>query len=88
MAEDLTDDSSFLRDLGLRVRLFRVARGLSQNDLARASGVSRVTLGSIERGEHAASLLAYRKLAGALGRDLGELLGEGEVPPTRRPPAD
>jgi XRE family transcriptional regulator, aerobic/anaerobic benzoate catabolism transcriptional regulator len=84
MTGDLGDDSSFLRDLGLRVRLFRVARGLSQDQLARVSGVSRVTLGSIERGEHAASLLAYRKLARALDRDLGELLGEGEVLPPRR----
>lgn len=66
-----------------------VGRHSSRGKLARVSGVSRVTLGSIERGEHAASRLAYRKLAGALGRNLGELLGEGEVLPTRRrPPAD
>ena len=84
MAEHQADDSLFLRDLGLRVRLFRVAQGLSQDRLARVSGVSRVTLGSIERGEHAASLLAYRRLARALGRDLGELLREGEVLPPPR----
>jgi transcriptional regulator with XRE-family HTH domain len=84
MAEHQADDSLFLRDLGLRVRLFRVAQGLSQDKLARVSGVSRVTLGSIERGEHAASLLAYRRLARALGRDLGELLREGEVLPPPR----
>ena len=84
MAGDLGDDSEFLRDLGLRVRLFRVARGLSQDELARVSGVSRVTLGSIERGEHAASLLAYRKLSIAFAVGLGELLGEGEVLPPRR----
>lgn len=84
MAGDLGDDSAFLRGLGLRVRLLRVARGLSQDGLARVSGVSRVTLGSIERGEHAASLLAYRKLARALGRELGDLLEEGEMLPPRR----
>ncbi|MFL6128311.1 MAG: helix-turn-helix transcriptional regulator [Mycobacteriales bacterium] len=84
MAADLGDDSSFLRDLGLRVRLFRVARGLSQDELARISGVSRVTLGSIERAEHAASVLAYRRLARALDRDIGELLAEGDVLPPRR----
>jgi hypothetical protein len=42
-----------------------------------------VTLGSIERGDHAASLLTYRKLARALGRDVGELVAEGEVLPPR-----
>jgi transcriptional regulator with XRE-family HTH domain len=39
--------------------------------------MASVTLGSIERGEHAASVLTYRKLARALDRDIGELLGEG-----------
>jgi transcriptional regulator with XRE-family HTH domain len=61
-----------------------MARSLSQDELARAAAVSRVTLSSIERGEHAASLLTYRKLARALDRDVGELLGEGEVLPPRR----
>jgi transcriptional regulator with XRE-family HTH domain len=81
-AED--DDGSYLRTIGLRIRLFRVAGGVSQDEFARIAGVSRVTLGSIERGEHAASVLTYRKLARALDRDLGELLGEGEVLPPRR----
>ena len=43
-----------------------------------ASGVSRVTVGSIERGDHPASVLAYRRLAGALGVQLSELLDERE----------
>jgi transcriptional regulator with XRE-family HTH domain len=76
-------DGSYLRAVGLRVRLFRMARGLSQDHLARAASVSRVTIGSIERGDHAASLLTYRKLALALDRDVGEMVSEGEVLPPR-----
>ena len=84
MSSDPGGDEAYLRAVGLRIRLFRMARGLSQDDLARAAVVSRVTLGSIERGSHAASVLTYRKLAVALSRDTGELLSEGEVLPPRR----
>ena len=70
-------DDSWLRAVGLRVKLSRVAAGTSQEDLARRSGLSRVTLSSIERGEHAAGVLTYRKVARALGKDVGELLRDG-----------
>jgi DNA-binding XRE family transcriptional regulator len=76
-------DSDYLDAVGLRVRVYRMARAMSQDELATRASVSRVTLGSIERGDHAASLLAYRKLARALGRDVGELVAEGEVLPPR-----
>ncbi len=75
--------SDYLGSVGLRVRVYRLARGMSQDELATRATVSRVTLGSIERGDHAASLLTYRKLARALGRDVGELVAEGEVLPPR-----
>jgi transcriptional regulator with XRE-family HTH domain len=77
-------DRVYLDSVGLRVRLFRMARSMSQDELARGASVSRVTLGSIERGDHAAGLLTYLKLARALGRDVGELLADGEVLPPRR----
>jgi DNA-binding XRE family transcriptional regulator len=77
-------EDDYLEAVGLRVRVFRMARGLSQDQLARRASVSRVTLGSIERADHAASLMTYRKLARALGRDVGELVADGEVLPPRR----
>jgi DNA-binding XRE family transcriptional regulator len=77
-------DAAYLGAVGLRVRVYRMARAMSQDELAGRASVSRVTLGSIERGDHAASLLTYRKLARALGRDVGELVSEGEVLPPRR----
>lgn len=76
MAADADPDLAFLRTVGLRVRLLRVARGLSQEQLGALSGVSRVTVGSIERGDHPASVLAFRRLSGALGLTVSELLDE------------
>jgi transcriptional regulator with XRE-family HTH domain len=76
VATDPEDDLVYLRSVGLRVKLLRVARGMSQGELGAASGVSRVTVGSIERGDHPASVLAYRGLARAFGVSLAELLDE------------
>jgi DNA-binding XRE family transcriptional regulator len=66
---------------------------MSQDWLAETAKVSRVTLGSIERGEHAAGILAYRALATALdipldglfddSSRLGYLIGQAE--PESRP---
>ena len=43
------DRDPYLLRVGLRIRAQRVLQQVSQEDLARRSGVSRVTLGSIER---------------------------------------
>ena len=75
------NDVAYLATVGLRIRLYRIALGESQDAFARRAGVSRVTLGAIERGEHGAGILTYRTLAAGLGRDIGELLSEGEVLP-------
>lgn len=74
-AVSIADEAAWLRAVGLRVRLTRVARGESQADLGNRSGVSRVTVGSIERADHAAAVTAYVRLADALGVPLAELLG-------------
>jgi transcriptional regulator with XRE-family HTH domain len=78
MDDGAGDDGAYLSEVGLRIRLERVRRRISQDELARRSGVSRVTLGSIERGEHAATVLTYRKLATTFGVRLSLLLDESE----------
>jgi transcriptional regulator with XRE-family HTH domain len=76
----MTADSDWLRDVGMRVRLARVARRLSQAQLGERSGFTRVTVGSLERGDHPASVLAYVKVARALGVPLAELLADEGAP--------
>lgn len=70
-----TDERNWLAEVGMRVRLDRVRRRESQDQLAETAAVSRVTLGSVERGEHAAGVLTYIRLARNLGLPLEELLG-------------
>lgn len=68
---------AFLAAVGLRVRLARTGRRLSQNGLADRAGVSRVTLGRVELGKHDAGLATYRSLAMALDVPLSALV-EGD----------
>ena len=69
-----TDETVWLRAVGLRVRLARVTRSESQEQLAGRADVSRVTVGSVERGEHPAAVTIYARLARAVDLPLADLL--------------
>ncbi|MCU1462834.1 MAG: transcriptional regulator [Acidimicrobiales bacterium] len=60
--------------LGDRVRARRTELGLSQEDLAAATGLHRTYVGSVERGERNISLLNIVRLADSLGIDPADLV--------------
>ncbi|MCU1364289.1 MAG: family transcriptional regulator [Acidimicrobiaceae bacterium] len=62
------------QQLGSRVRAYRVALKLSQEDLGDRSGLHRTYIGHLERGEVNPSLLNILKVAAALNIDAGDLL--------------
>lgn len=64
-----------LRSLGERLRLLRVARGLSQERLAHDAGLHRA-VGFIERGERDIGVSHLWPLAAALGVSVAELFEE------------
>lgn len=57
---------ALLRQFGERLRTLRVARGLSQEDLAERADMHRTYVGGIERGERNLALLNIWALARAL----------------------
>jgi transcriptional regulator with XRE-family HTH domain len=59
--------------LGQRVRVLRLAQGISQEELADRAGVHRTYLGGVERGERNPSLRNIARIAGALGVEPGDL---------------
>lgn len=59
---------------GARIRALRVARGLSQEELAQNAGLHRTYVGGIERGERNVSLVNIEKLAIALDATLDSLM--------------
>ncbi len=73
--KELKDDElAWLREVGMRVRLARVRRRLTQREAAAAAGISAVTFSSVERADHVAGVLSYIWIARALGLSLSELL--------------
>ena len=64
--------------LGQRIRRLRNAAGLSQDALARAAGIGRVTLVRLEKGEQTARYKTLGEIAKALGVDVSDLLVEPE----------
>lgn len=62
------------RVLGERIKRLRVQAGLSQEQLAKRSGINRVTLARIELGEHSPRMETLRAIARGLGCDVQKLL--------------
>ena len=67
-----------------RLRLTRLARGLSQGDLARTAGVTRQAISGIESGRWSPSLDVALSLAAALDSTVEDLFGSAaDAPPIR-----
>ena len=58
-------DKAILRELGRRVRQKRLAKNLTQKSLAEMAGVSRITIGNLEKGQ-AATILTFVQVLHAL----------------------
>jgi transcriptional regulator with XRE-family HTH domain len=77
----MKDESDLNARIAQRVRELRAARGLSLDELARKSGVSRSMISLIERGESSPTAVVLEKLAAGLGAMLASLF---EAPEARR----
>lgn len=63
-------------ELGARVRAARQDKGMSQSDLARATGLSPGAVSRIEAGEREPGSATLGRLAQALGSEVGVLMGQ------------
>jgi XRE family transcriptional regulator, regulator of sulfur utilization len=78
------DVDLWLRALGKRVRILRLTKEMTQDDLATAAGMSRSFVSLIEKGSHGVDVVRLLRLAAALDVPLAELIGA--TPPDRRSP--
>src|SRR5918998_5028287 len=77
-SKGLTDDLVSSGELGAWVRGLRRERGLTLEELAERSGVSRAMISKVERGEKNPTLVVAAKLAEGLGITLSEFAGTEE----------
>src|SRR5437016_5387226 len=77
-------DPSFLANLGRRVREAREQRGMARKVLSRTAAVSERYLAQLEAGEGNASIVLLRRVAGALGVRLTDLVDSAEQRLIRR----
>lgn len=77
MSEDEEDDG-LVKDFGRAACDERLRQGLTQDALAKRSGLHRNFIGSIERGNHPPSLRTMARLARGLGVPLADLIAVAE----------
>lgn len=66
--------SERIKKLGLKIKLERTKRSLSQEKLAELSGLHKNTIGAIERGEFSVSIKTLEQIAAALDVDFDDLI--------------
>lgn len=71
--------------IGQRLRTVREAKGLSQGDIERRSGLLRSYISRVEGGYTAPSLLTLEKFAKALGVEAYQLLYDHQGPSNSHP---
>lgn len=77
--------SEIAKQIGQRIRNYRVKLGLSQEKLAEFSGVHPTYIGQLERGEKNATLESVEKISKALNLPLSKLFEKlGEVADNQR----
>ena len=69
--------------IGSRLKELRIKAGLSLNELANRSGVSRAMIGRIERAQSSATAALLGKLCAALDTTLSSVVGLSDRPPER-----
>lgn len=68
---------AFRRAVGKRLRLLRVVRELTQDELAQAAGVTRNQVSGFERAAQGLDVVALLRLSAALRVPVAELLAVG-----------
>jgi XRE family transcriptional regulator, aerobic/anaerobic benzoate catabolism transcriptional regulator len=81
MAENRDPESSFLQQLGQRVRNMRALRGMSRKVLAKVSGISERYIAQLEGGKGNVSIVLLRRVSNAMGAHLEDLIPASDPAP-------
>ena len=81
MTETPDPETSFLEQLGQRVRTMRALRGMSRKVLAKVSGISERYIAQLESGKGNVSIVLLRRVSNAMGAHLEDLIPSAEPAP-------
>jgi XRE family aerobic/anaerobic benzoate catabolism transcriptional regulator len=81
MTEPPDPETSFLHQLGQRVRTMRALRGMSRKVLAKVSGISERYIAQLESGKGNVSIVLLRRVSNAMGAHLEDLIPSNEPAP-------
>src|SRR3954468_2392035 len=81
MTEQSDPETSFLEQLGQRVRTMRALRGMSRKVLAKVSGISERYIAQLEGGKGNVSIVLLRRVSNAMGAHLEDLIPSAEPAP-------
>lgn len=77
------DQQKLDKAIGRRLKTLRMHAGMTLNELAARSGVSRAMIGRVERADSSATAALLGKLCAALGVSLSDVVALAEKPPER-----
>src|SRR4051794_41614347 len=77
------DQQKLDRAIGRRLKTLRTQAGMTLNELAARSGVSRAMIGRVERAQSSATASLLNKLCAALDVSLSDVVALAEKPPER-----
>jgi XRE family aerobic/anaerobic benzoate catabolism transcriptional regulator len=81
MTDNPESESDFLEQLGQRVRTMRALRGMSRKVLAKVSGISERYIAQLESGKGNVSIVLLRRVAGAMGAHVEDLIPSSDPVP-------
>lgn len=76
-------NQEYPEDLGTRIRLVRMDKGMKAAELAKVAGVTASSISQIERSRLSPTIATLKRIASALGRPLGDFFtapSDSEVP--------
>jgi XRE family aerobic/anaerobic benzoate catabolism transcriptional regulator len=81
MSKDSDAETSFLEQLGQRVRTMRALRGMSRKVLAKVSGISERYIAQLESGKGNVSIVLLRRVSNAMGAHVEDLIPSADLAP-------
>src|ERR1700710_1979952 len=81
MTEQPDSETSFLEQLGQRVRTMRALRGMSRKVIAKVSGISERYIAQLEGGKGNVSIVLLRRVSNAMAAHLEDLIPASEPAP-------